>query len=86
MSMSEAHMCDTKEIFHQLNITLWLRLVRIKETEKIFVTKISNRENISKTLNKYITTLDYADKTLHVLSGVGNCVSLCSFTTVIASI
>lgn len=41
--MSEAHMCDAKEIFHQLNITLWLRLVRIKETEKIFVTKINNR-------------------------------------------
>ena len=33
---------------------------------------------MSKTLNKYITTLDYADKTLFVLSGAGSDVSLFS--------
>ena len=36
---------------------------------------------MSKTLNKYITALEYADKALFVLSGVGSNVSLCSFTT-----
>ena len=38
---------------------------------------------MSKTLNKYMTTLDYADKAFIVLSGASNDVSLCSFTTAI---
>ena len=40
---------------------------------------------MSKTLNKYITALDYADKTLLVLSGASSGVSLCSFFTVIGT-
>ena len=44
--------------------------------------EIKNRENMSKTLNKYIIALDYADMTLVVLSGASSDVSLCSFTTV----
>ena len=40
---------------------------------------------MSNTLNKYITTIDYADKTLLILSGGSSDVSLCSFTTFIGT-
>ena len=36
-------------------------------------------------LYKYIAALDYAEKTLLVLLVLSNCVSLCSFTTVIGT-
>ena len=39
---------------------------------------------MSKTLNKYVTALDYVDKTLHVLSGASSDISLCSSITVMA--
>ena len=43
-------------------------------------------EKMSNTLiNKYITALDYADKTLMVLSGATSGVSLCLFTTIIGT-
>ena len=38
---------------------------------------------MSKTLNTYITALDYADKTLLVFSAACNRISLCSLNTVI---
>ena len=47
--------------------------------------EINNRENKSKKLNKYITTLDYADKTLLVSSAASSGVSLCLFTTAIGT-
>ena len=40
---------------------------------------------MSKTLNKYITALDYTNKTLLVLTVAFTGVSLCSFTTVIGT-
>ena len=40
---------------------------------------------MSKALNKYITELDFADKTLLVLSGAASGVSLFSFITVIGT-
>lgn len=41
------------------------------------------KEKISKTLTKYIAALNYADKTLLVLSGASCGVTLCAFTTAI---
>ena len=38
---------------------------------------------MSKTVNKYITALDYTDKTLLVSSGARSGVSLCLYTTTI---
>ena len=75
-------MCDTKEIFHRSYNPLWFRLSR---TEEIFLLSKSLTENISKTLSKYITELDYVDKTFCVLSVESNCVSLCSNATVIGT-
>ena len=42
-------------------------------------------KKMSVTLNKYITTLDYAGKTFLVLSGSNSAVSLSSFTIVIGT-
>ena len=39
-----------------------------------------------KTINKYITTLDSASKTLLALSSASSGYSLCTFTTVIGTI
>ena len=46
------------------------------------MTEINDREKMSRTLNKNITVLDNADKTLLVLSGAGGDVFLFLFTTV----
>ena len=60
--MSEAHGFDMKEIFHQLDNPLQFRLSRIKETKKCFIPETSDREEMRKTLNKYITALDSAHR------------------------
>ena len=58
----------------------------MKEIENYFIAEINGREKVSKTLDKYITLPDYADKTLHFvffLSDAGSGVSLFSFNIVI---
>ena len=67
--MSEAHLCDTK-----LDNPLQFRFSKItkKQTQKM-----------RRTLNKYMTTLNYADRTLLVLPGAVGCVSLWPFITII---
>ena len=74
-----------KDVFHQLNKNVQFRRNRIKEMEDFLNAKISDRENMSKTLNTYITTLDYPDKTLLVLSSTSSSVSLILFTTTIGA-
>ena len=69
--------------FFQLGNTLQFTLSKSKDIEDFFIAEINNREKTIKKLNKYITPLDYTDKTLIVSSGTSNRVSLCSFTTVI---
>ena len=83
--MSALHFYVTKQGCPQLYNPLECRPSRIKEIADIFTAEINDRQKISKTLNKYITALDYADKTLLVLSGAGSGVSLFSFTTVIGT-
>ena len=48
-------------------------LQRFEEREDFLTAEISNIENISKTLNNYITELDCANKTLSASSGVSAC-------------
>ena len=69
MSMSKSYVCDTK-----FDNTLRFRLSSIKEIQDIFNAEISHRENMWKTINKYITALDYTAKTLIVLSVVSSSV------------
>ena len=75
--MSEVQMCDTS-----LDKPLSFRRSRIKEIEDFFIAEINDREKIVKTLHRYITTVDYADKILLVLSCASSCVLLWSFTPV----
>lgn len=46
--------------------SLYFRLTGIKEKENFCISEINDREKINKTLNKYITTPEYADKALLV--------------------
>ena len=76
MSLSEAHVSDTK-----LDNSLRFRLSRYKDID-FLITETNDREKMSNTFNKNIPVLDYADKIL-LLSGGNSGVSLCSLTTVI---
>ena len=65
--MNEAHGYGTKQIYPQLHNVQLFRLSRIKEIEDFFIAYIIERDEISKALSKYITTLDYAVKTYFVM-------------------
>ena len=54
--------------------------------QEFFIAKINNREKMSNTLNKYITSLEYVGKTLVVLSDTCSDVSLFSFTAAIGTL
>ena len=56
-----------KKILHQLDKPLQFRLCRLKKAKDFFIVEINDRAKMSKPPNKYITALDYADKTLLVL-------------------
>ena len=59
------------------------RLNKISEIEDYFIADIKERELMSKKLSKYISFLDYFDKSLIVLSVTKGSISIASFTTVI---
>ena len=51
--------------------------------ENYFYQEINQRKSCSKKLNKYVTTFDYIDKTLIVLSATSSEVSIISFTSIV---
>ena len=53
--------------------------------ENYFHQEINQRKSCSKKLNKYVTTFDYIDKILIVLSATTGGVSLISFTSIIGA-
>ena len=60
------------------------RLKKISEIEDYFITKIKERELMSKKLSKYISFfLYYFDKSLIILSVTSGSISIASFATVI---
>ena len=59
------------------------RLDEISKIEKYFIEEINQRKSCSQKLNKYVTTFDYIDKILIVLSGTTGGVSIISFTSII---
>ena len=59
--------------------TIWTQ--QKKGDKSFFIAEINDREKMRKTLNKYITAHDYANRILFVLSGESSGVSLYSFTT-----
>ena len=59
------------------------RLNKISEIQYYFIVEIKETELMSKKLNKYVSSLDYFDKTLIVLSVTSGAVSIASFGTTI---
>ena len=53
--------------------------------ENYFCQEINQRKSCSKKLNKYVTTFDYIDKILIVLSATSSGVSIISFTSIIGA-
>ena len=52
------------------------RLDEISKIENYFIEEINQRKPCSKKLNKYVTTFDYIDKVLIVLSATSSEVSI----------
>ena len=61
------------------------RLNKINEIKDYFVAEIKEREITSKTLSKYIASLDYFDKSLIVLSIATGSISIGLFANVIGA-
>ena len=61
------------------------RLDEISKIENYFIEEINQRKSCSQKLNKYITTFDYIDKILVVLSATTGGVSIISFTSIIGA-
>ena len=59
------------------------QLYEISKIENYFYQEINQRKSCSKKLNKYVTTFDYIDKILIVLSATSGGVSIISFTTIV---
>ena len=58
------------------------RLSEIIGIENYFYQEINQRKSCSKKLNKYVTTFDYIDTILIVLSATSSGVSIISFTSI----
>ena len=56
------------------------QLDEISKIENYFIEEINEKKSCSQKLNKYVTTFDYIDKILIVLSATTGGVSLISFT------
>ena len=61
------------------------RLSKIIGIENYFYQEINQRKSCSKKLNKYVTTFDYINKILIVLSATSSEVSIISFTSIIGA-
>ena len=59
------------------------RLDEINEIENYFIEEINQRKSCSQKLNKYVTTFDYIDQILIVLSAITGGVSIISLTVII---
>ena len=61
------------------------RLSEIIGIENYFYQELDQRKSSSKKLNKYVTTFDYIDKSLIVLSPTSSGVSIISFSSIIGA-
>ena len=60
-----------------------IRLDKITKIENYFYQEINQRKSCSKKLNKYVTTFDYIDKILIVLSATSSGVCIISSASVV---
>ena len=68
-----------------LNEQTKFRLDEISKIENYFIEEINQRKSCSQKLSKYVTTFDYIDKILIVLSATTGRVSLISFAGIIGA-
>ena len=61
------------------------RLDKISKIENYFIEEINQRKSYSQKLNKFITTFDYIDKILIVLSATTDGVSIISFISIVGA-
>ena len=61
------------------------RLNDITKIENYFIKEINQRKSCIKKLSKYVTTFDYIDKILIVLSATSGGVSISSFTSIVGA-
>ena len=59
------------------------RLNKINEIKDYFLAKIREKELLSKNISKYISSLDYFDKSWNILSILTGSIIIASFATVI---
>ena len=79
--------CNFIEAIDKTNLSeqTKFRLSEIIGIENYFYQEINQRKSCSKKLNKYVTTFDYIDKILIVLSATSSGVSIISFTSIIGA-
>ena len=68
-----------------LNDQQQFRLNKINEIKDYFVAEVKKKEWMIKKLSKYISSFDYFDKSLIVLSATSGSISIASFATVIGA-
>ena len=61
------------------------RLDEVSKIENYFIEEIKQRKSCSKKLSKYVTTFDYINKILIVLSATTGGVTIISFTSIIGA-
>ena len=87
--MAEHDFHETPNMYPNLNTTLsndqQFRLNKINEVKDYFIAEVKERELMSKILIKYITSFDYFDKILIVVSVTTASISVASFATVIGA-
>ena len=77
---------ETHNIYSNLDVSLsdqqQFRLKKINEVKDYFVAEIKERQLMSKRLGKYISSFEYCDKLLIILSVTTGSISVASFATV----
>ena len=85
MNISNSIECNSLETIEKtvLSKQTKFRISEIIRIENYFYQEINQRMSCSKKLNKYVTTFDYLDKFLIILSATSSRVSIISFTSIV---
>ena len=87
--MAECDSLETYNIYPNLGVSLsdqqQFRLKKINDIKDYFVVEIKEGELMSKRLGKYISSFEYFDKSLIVLSVAAGSISIASFATALGA-
>ena len=76
---------ETPNIYPNISNYQQFRLNKINEVKDYFIPEIRERELMSKSLSKCITSFEYSDKSLTVLSVATGSIFIASFATAIGA-